>query len=194
MHAYLPKVFCFVDDFNKDYIKNLDKKIAIIFRNYDQKHSPILLKQLIKFCKKIRKKVFLANDIKSSLTLGFDGVYIPSFNKTIYVKNLTKINNFIVLGSAHNVKEVKEKEKQGVELIFLSPIFNVKKSKKNLGINRFNLIANTSKSKIIALGGVTNSNIKKMKILRAYGFASISLFKKKAPINGALFKYLYNNT
>ena len=121
----------------------------------------------------------MANDIKSSLTLGFDGVYIPSFNKTIYVKNLTKINNFIVLGSAHNVKEVKEKEKQGVELIFLSPIFNVKKSKKNLGINRFNLIANTSKSKIIALGGVTNSNIKKMKILRAYGFASISLFKKR---------------
>ena len=62
MHTYLPKVFCFVDDFNKDYIKNLDKKIAIIFRNYDQKHSTTLLKQLCKFCKKIGKRVFLANE------------------------------------------------------------------------------------------------------------------------------------
>lgn len=194
MHTYLPKVFCFVDDFNKDYIKNLDKKIAIIFRNYDQKHSTTLLKQLCKFCKKIGKRVFLANDIKSAVILKFDGVYIPSFNKKIYTKNLRKNNTFLFLGSAHNTKEVREKEGQGVDLIFLSPVFKVKKSRKNLDVNKFNLIANSSKSKMIALGGFNNSNLKKLKILKAYGFASISFFKKKGPKNEAFFKYLNNNT
>ena len=39
----------------------------------------------------------------------------------IYHLNLKK--NFILLGSAHSIKEIKIKEKQGAKLIFISSIF-----------------------------------------------------------------------
>ena len=32
-----------------------------------------------------------------------------------------------LLGSAHNLREINEKKKQGIDLIFLAPIFKVKK-------------------------------------------------------------------
>jgi hypothetical protein len=38
-------------------------------------------------------------------------------------------------------------------------------------------------SKIIALGGLNQKNIKKLRLTRSIGLAGISLFKKKAPLN-----------
>ena len=82
------------------------------------------------------------------------------------------------MGSAHNVYEIREKEKQNISLIFLSPIFKTKNYKSGLGIIKFNLLSNLSKKKIIALGGINNRNIKKLKIANTYGFSGISYFFK----------------
>lgn len=116
-----------------------------------------------------------------ALNLGFDGVYIPSFNKTGNLNSYKMIKNFSILGSAHNYKEIKEKEKQGVEIIFLSPIFKVKKTKNFLGVAKFNFLSMFTKKKTIALGGINQFNFKKLKLLRASGYSSISFFKKKGP-------------
>ena len=89
----------------------------------------------------------------------------------------TKKKNFIIIGSAHNIKEIKIKEKQKVKFIFLSPIFKVSKSNKYLGINLFKNLMTKTNSEIIALGGINVSNFRKLKILNCYGFASISLIK-----------------
>ena len=80
------------------------------------------------------------------------------------------------MGSAHNVTEIKVKEKQGAEVIFLSPLFKTKNYKNELGIIKFNMISKISKKKIIALGGINKKNIKKLKITNAYGFSGISYF------------------
>ena len=82
------------------------------------------------------------------------------------------------MGSAHNVVEIKQKEKQGVELLFLSPLFKTKDYKKELGIIKFNFLSNLSKKKIIALGGINEKNIKKLKLTNTYGFSGISYFLK----------------
>ena len=58
------------------------------------------------------------------------GVYIPSFNKKNnynYIYNKPK--KFSIIGSAHNIKEILIKEKQGCEEIFISSIFQNQKSK-----------------------------------------------------------------
>ena len=47
---------------------------------------------------------------------------------------------FLMLGSAHNNKEIKLKERQLVKIIFLSSVF--KKNKNYLGINKFKLLSN----------------------------------------------------
>ena len=120
MHNDLPKIYCFIDEYNKEYIKKLSKNIAIIYRNYNKKINISLVKDIKQFCKINRRKFFLANNIKIAIKLNLDGVYIPSFNKKNEINYYNKKRNFIVLGSAHNLKEIRIKEKQKVNCIFLT--------------------------------------------------------------------------
>ena len=52
------------------------------------------------------------------------------------------------------------------------------KSKKFLGVNRFNLMTLNKKAYFVALGGINEKNYKMIKLLRTNGFASISWAKK----------------
>ena len=113
------------------------------------------------------------------MQLDLDGIYIPSFNKELKINYFAKKKNFIVLGSAHNISEIRQKELQNVNCIFLSPVFITKKSNKYLGIQKFNNLTNYTSKKIICLGGMNTNNLKKVKLLKTHGFASVSLFKKK---------------
>ena len=177
MHKKIPSIFTFISSFEKEEILNLDKNIGIIFRNYREKVDKKNILQFREFCKINRRKFYLANDAKLAFNLNLDGVYIPAFNNTFYANKYNFKKNFLILGSAHNVTEIKVKEKQGVQIIFLSPLFKTKNYKNGLGIIKFNMISKISKKKIIALGGINQKNIKKLKITNAYGFSGISYFK-----------------
>ena len=179
MQKNFPKVYCFVDEFNLSDLSKLSKNINIIYRNYNNiNHIENILK-LKKFCKNSGNKLYLSNDIKLCIKLGLDGVYIPSFNKTInYVLTYSLPKSFKIIGSAHNLSEIITKQKQKCNEIFISPIFKVNKSNYYLDIPRFNLIALNSKVDCIALGGINQKNIKKIRLLKSKGFASISWAKK----------------
>tara|TARA_B100001057_G_scaffold260714_1_gene260918 strand:+ start:721 stop:1275 length:555 start_codon:yes stop_codon:yes gene_type:complete len=179
MQKKTPKIYCFVDSFNLTDLSKLSKDISIIYRNYDEiDHFNNILK-LKKFCKKSKNKFFLSNNIKLSIKLGLDGVYIPSFNKKInYIGSFAIPKNFRIIGSAHNVREIIMKQKQKCDEVFISPIFSVLKSKKFLNISKFNLIALNSKIDCIALGGINQKNFKKIRLLKSKGFASINWAKK----------------
>ena len=131
--------------------------------------------KLKKYCKKKRYKFFLSNNIKLAINLNLDGAYIPSFNRDTDHLSFSLTQNFTIIGSAHNNKEIKIKEKQGVDLLFLSSIF--KKNKNYLGINKFKLLSKLTNKKIIALGGISKKNINKLKLLNCFGFAGISYFE-----------------
>jgi len=118
-----------------------------------------------------------------ALNLNLDGVYIPSFKKLCNYKNLNAKKNFKIIGSAHNLIELNNKEKQGCTSIFIAPIFKTKKSNYFLDVARFNLISKNSKKKIVALGGINHSNYKKIKLTKSNGLASISWIKKNRPKN-----------
>ena len=138
--------------------------------------------KLKEYCKNVRAKFYLSNDIKLSIKLRLDGVYIPSFNNKVnYVQNYSLPKNFDIIGSAHNIPEINIKLKQKCSEIFLSPIFEVNKSRKFLGINRFNLMSLNKKAYFIALGGINERNYKMIKLLKINGFASIGWAKKKRP-------------
>ena len=117
-------------------------------------------------CKKSRNQLFVSNDIKLAIKFKAEGIYIPSFNKTKNFANIEK-KNIKILGSAHNQKEIKEKSQQNCTAIFLAPIFYVEKKNKFLDINKFNILSrfNNNKSKFLALGGINQKNISKLKLL-----------------------------
>ena len=110
-----------------------------------------------------------------ALHLDLDGAYIPSFNNETNHLSFSFKKKFIIIGSAHNNKEIKIKEKQGVNIIFLSSIF--KKNKNYLGVNKFKLFSTLTNKKIVALGGISNLNLKKLNLLNCFGFAGISYFE-----------------
>ena len=83
-----------------------------------------------------------------------------------------------MIGSAHSLKEIRNKESQGVEQIFLSPIFKTTKSSKYLGLFKFRQLCNLTNIPIIALGGINKQNINKIKMTNSSGIASIGYIKK----------------
>ena len=183
MHNNLPNIFTFINSFEKDYIRKLDKKIGIIFRDYSKKIDKNLIQEINIFCQKNNRKFFLSNNVKLATNLNLDGVYIPAFNKKMNIIMKSSKRRFVIIGSAHNVREIKKKEKQGVEVIFLSPLFKTSKSSKFLNPIKFNILASKTKKKVIALGGINSKNINKLKIIKSYGFAGISCFKNDVKIN-----------
>ena len=148
---------------------------GIIYRNYDSKNNLSTIIKLKQYCKKKSFKFFLSNDVRLAVQLNLDGAYIPSFNNRTNHLSFSYKKKFLIIGSAHNNKEINIKEKQGVNIIFLSSIF--KKNKNYLGINRFKLLSKLTNKKIIALGGISNFNLKKLKLTCCNGFAGISFFK-----------------
>ena len=177
MHFKLLNKYYFINTFDTNNFKKQDRKTIIIYRNYTSPKKNIneILK-LKKFFKKKGNKFLLANDFKLALKLRLDGVYLPSFNNTFNHLSYTKMKNFDVIGSAHNLKEIRIKELQKVQKIFLSSLF--KKNKNYLGLYKFKILKNYTKKKIVALGGISKKNVKKIKLInKISSFAGISYFE-----------------
>ena len=168
--------YYFINRFETNSIDRLDKETAIIYRNYNSK--PIdkeLIIKIKKYCNDRDIRFYISNNIKLALELNLDGGYIPSFNNSIKHLAYSYKRKFELIGSAHNLKEIRIKEKQKVNKIFISSLF--KKNKNFLGINKFKLLSNLTEKKIVALGGITKKNIKKLKLLNCSDFAGISFFE-----------------
>ena len=176
MHYNLNSKYYFINNFDTNNIDRQDKQTTIIYRNYNSEkidHFKIL--KFKNYCKKKGLKFYLSNNVKLAIKLGLDGAYIPSFNRNFNHLSFAHKKNFKLIGSAHNLKEIKIKELQKVDKIFLSSLF--KKNKNYLGTNKFKYFSNLTKKRVVALGGVTGKNIKKLKLLSSFEFAGITYFQ-----------------
>ena len=168
--------YYFINKFDTNNIDKQDKQTTIIYRNYTNKlldQKQIL--EIKKYCKKKLIKFYLSNNIKLAIKLNLDGAYIPSFCKSLNHLSYSYKKDFEIVGSAHNLKEIRMKENQNVKKIFLSSLF--KKNKNFLGINRFKLLSKMTKKDVVVLGGISKSNLKKFKLLNKKDFAGISYFE-----------------
>ena len=174
-----PYIFYFIDKYNIDELTNLEKNIDLIFRNYNKKLKIDEIKTIHKFCKIDNRNLYLSNNIKLALRLGLSGVYIPSFNNSLnFASKYSLPDKFEIIGSAHNVNEIRIKKLQKCSKIFLSPIFKSKKNQKFLSTIKFNLAVMFEDINFIALGGIDENNYKKLRLTKVIGFAGISWIKK----------------
>ena len=63
----------------------------------------------------------------------------------------------------------------------------MKKNKNFLDVYKFNFLAQSNKSKFLALGGINKYNIQKLKMLKIKGFGGIGIFKKKPAFKRPVF-------
>ena len=176
MHIHKLKKYYFINELNQNHLISLNKNISFIWRNKDKETSIETLIELRDFCKKNQRCFYISNDIKLAKKLNADGVYISSSNKNLNLKTTNLKKKFRILGSAHNLKEIKIKELQKTEEIFLSPLFK-KKTNQQLNIFRYLKLRATTKMNDISLGGINNKNLKKLNMIKPFGFAGISYFE-----------------
>ena len=175
MHNKILNKYHFINKFDQSHLDKLEQEVILIYRNYNKKIDEKLIIKIKDYCKKKGNKFLLSNNIKLAIKLSLDGAYIPSFNKDKKHLSYSFKKTFILLGSAHNIYELRAKELQIVDAIFLSSIF--KKNVNYLGIYRFNLMSSLSKKPLIALGGILNNNLNKLSLVNCSGFAGISFFE-----------------
>ena len=185
------KYFLIIENIKDISLENIKKrfKFNIIYRNnkkLEDLHKLIIFR---KECKSKDIKFFVANDYNLSSKLKADGIYLSAYNKDLKYLNYMK-SNFIIIGAAHNIKEINLKIKQGCKYILLSRLFQVsyKPEMNYLGINKFNFYTSNIFKNTVALGGINTSNINKIKIVKCDSFALMTEIKKKpAKIFSRLF-------
>jgi len=182
MFAFKNKYFLIIESIKDIELRNINKynKFIIIYRN---KVTVDNINDLLKFRKTCKIKFiefYVANDFKLSILLNSDGIYLSSYNKTFRSLNF-KNSNYKIIGSAHNVKEITLKIKQGCGYILLSKLFKVDydKSSNFLGINKFNTYVKNIYNELVPLGGIKISNLNSLKNLNCNSIALLSEVKKK---------------
>ncbi len=168
--------YYFINKFDTNNINKQDRHTIIIYRNYSSKmlDETIILK-IKKYCKKKAIKFYLSNNIKLAIKLDLDGAYIPSFNENFNHLSYSFKKKFKIIGSAHNLREIKTKELQKANKIFISSIF--KKNKNFLGLYKFKILSKLTSCQIVALGGISKKNTKLLKLINCPNFAGISYFE-----------------
>ena len=175
-------------DLNLSIIK-LRKKFCIIYRNNKSKEN---FNSLLKFREKCSCKsidFFVANDLKLFKRLKADGLYVSAYNKDLSVRKF-KFNRAKIIGSAHNLKEIKLKLLQGCSDIIFSRLYKTAYDYKQdfLGIVKFNLKIISYKLSLIPLGGINNKNFTNLRLVKSDSFVLFSAIKKKpAKIISRLF-------
>ena len=185
------KYYIYIDNLSSINLKNIKQgwKFCLIYRNYRDKIDVEKLKIFAKKCKKKNIKFFVSNNLFLALKIRADGVYLPSFNKNYIRINSASLKNFQIIGSAHNLREISLKTKQGCKEIILSRLFktNYKNKKTYYDTNKFNLLVRNFKTSFIALGGIRSNNLMKLQIVKCSGIAILSEAKKKPAIIRRLF-------
>ena len=162
------KYFLIIESIKDLDLKNIKKhnKFNIIYRNKKKNENIADLLIFRKSCNLKSIKFFVANDLSA-------------FNKSLKTLSLRK-SNFEIIGSAHSLKEISTKIKQGCNLILFSKLFVVNYDKKApfMGIIKFNNLLRLNKN-LIPLGGINENNLNSLNIINSTGLALMSEIKKK---------------
>ena len=190
MFSHKKKYYLIVESIKDINLNNIKKrnKFIIIYRNNENNEK---FDQLLKFrniCKRKNILFYIANNFILAKNLKADGFYISAYNHK-FKKPLINNTKFKIIGSAHNVNEIRTKKLQGCSKIIFSRLFKTPYQYKKgyLGIVRYNLMANLFRNQLIPLGGIKILNLNKLKNVNCDAFTVFSEIKKKPAIIDRLF-------
>ena len=175
------KYFFIIESIKDIDLKNIKKryKFSIIYRNKNNLENISDLLNFRRLCKLKSIRFYVANNTKLAILLRSDGIYISAFNKSLKLLSLKK-SNFNLIGSAHNLREIAIKKKQGCNTILFSKLFLVSYDKiaTYLGVVKFNNYLKIHKN-LVPLGGISINNLNNLNNVNCEGFALLSEIKKK---------------
>lgn len=176
-----------ITDFDKT-INNLPDFSSIIIREYDlkSKDREEFIKKLLGKIKNKKIKIIIAKDLNLAKKYKANGVHFSDNDKipAKFFKKSSFKKDFILTVSCHSLKSLIKYSKYKIDHLFISPIFPTTShnNSKTIGITKLakislkykNLAYNTPK--LFALGGISKTNIKKIKKTQISSFGAIDYF------------------
>jgi thiamine-phosphate pyrophosphorylase len=167
----------------KDFYQNLNKvlksdKISFFqmrFKKYSFKKKILIGKKIRQLCKNNRVKFIVNDDPILAKKLNADGCHLGQ--KDMNIKEAKKIIGNKIIGiTCHNsIKLAKEAIKNKANYIAFGDFFptKTKKAKYSANIKTLNKVKKLTNIPIVAIGGITNENYKKL-LLNNANFLAIS--------------------
>ncbi len=180
----LPRLFAVTPEFNEDvnFISNFEKVISnsyieiIQLRSHslnDQEYAK-LVEQCVKLCKKDKVKLIINRGSKAFKRLGVAGMHLTSKDLlSIQTRPLSK--EYLVGASCHNLHEIEQANKLGLDYIFIGPVIEKQhdKNRKTLGLDGFSELALSSQIPSYAIGGLLAEDVEKSILNGGQGVAAI---------------------
>ena len=174
-----PSLWYFTDeDKTKDIINILNRLptySGIVLRSYCSKERKTIIKIVLRIAKRKNFMVLMASQPRVHGNI--NGLHLPKWE----YKCRKNTKEHIISVSAHSLKDKRKIINTKADIVFLSSVFhtNSHPKRKHLGIIRFGLLARNLARPIIALGGINNKNIKKLKHFPISGVAAIEALKQQ---------------
>jgi Thiamine monophosphate synthase len=152
-------------------LEKLPKKSGVIIRDYN--NNKIINNEINKW--RSRRLLTIIKAGKYSKTLYSDGVHYPQWLQSSLIKR-----NAIKSMSVHSGKDIRKSINIRANLVFISPVFETTshKNRKELGIIKLGLLVKLFKIPVIALGGINNDNVSRLRGLPISGCAGIDVFSE----------------
>ncbi len=157
-------------------IGRLPAGAGFIFRHYDHPQREALARTLLRLCRKRRIIFLLAGDWQMAVRIQADGAHFPEA-LAHHARAIRRIKpDALVTVAAHGLYAAHRARRVGADAALLSPVFATQSHPGGdvLGTVRFADIARKSPLPVIALGGVTPANARRLKGSGAVGIAGIS--------------------
>ena len=150
-------------------VKNLPTKSGVVIRHYNSKNKETIIRSILNIKKRKTLTVLIAGKYKRKLDV--DGNHLPQWINNNKINQITSI-------SVHAGMDVRKSLNVKADLVFISPVFPTSShaSKQHLGTIKLGLLARLFKKDIIALGGINNKNIARLRSLPIAGCAGIDVF------------------
>ncbi len=159
-------------------IKCMPKGFGVIFRHYDTSNRHEIAAELAKVCRERHITFLVANDWSLAKRVHADGVHLPEHAVRTSRSLRNKNPPFLVTSAAHSQRSLWYAVHAGVDAVLVSPVFSTPSHPDSMpiGLIRFTTICKTSPIPVYALGGISTSNVIRIKNSGASGVAGISLF------------------
>lgn len=154
----------------KNQLKQGLKLIQLREKQLNEADLTVLICQILSLAKPFGAKVLLSENLDLALKLNVDGVHLPSKTLMQWTEKPQHLpSSFMLAASCHNLAELTQAEKLGLDFAVLSPVLPTKShpNAPTLGWDGFEALVKNLQIPVYALGGMTKDDILKFGISKA---------------------------
>ena len=182
-HKHMPPLLYLTDEKRAPnplpVISKLKPGTGVILRHYNSKSRLELGFEIREICKKNQLTFIVARDFSLGGKLGADGMHLPEhvlLSPPLEIQLGGRRPNKILTAAAHSYKSLLKCAALTINAALLSPVFPTQShpGQPQLGVNKFQKLANQASVPVYALGGINDKTAHRLKNSSAVGIAGIS--------------------